>query len=423
MLHFTEEKLPITKQPDFYFVEIVMADKARFRLTQPQMVRVDGKEDVYVKVDNSLNIQLSREVREKSTVGSVFAIADVYLKFAETKNGGKGKSYLASATPNHLVEQSKWDEDMRSAFDNLISTGIAKSTVKGTKKSPATSTVKKKSKIDILLSRFPVPTVADDGYYVSERAWIQMLLNFELGKNTLITGSSGTGKTEIIQLFASKVGRVLKTHDMQNMEDPVSGLLGVHRINSKGVSEFDRASFTHDIEGENIILLDELSRAPSSASNLLYPVLDNRKKLSLNYASSAMSREIMVHPDARFFATANEGITYTGTSIIDQALRERFNVIVFEYLPKEIEADVLVKRTRIAKKNAELIATIADDIRQLERNEELTIGVSLRHTITASQYVSMGLEIKDAIEMTILPAFQVEEQQQVRDVISKRAGV
>jgi nitric oxide reductase NorQ protein len=420
---FPEIKLPVTKQPDFYFVEIVNADKLRFRLTQPQHVRVEGKEDVYAEVNTSINIQLSREFRESNPVGSIFAISDVMLKYAELKNGGKGAPYLGSSSPNDLIGQADWDKHMQSAFDNLMTAGTAKSTVSGGKKTPAKSTIKKKSKIDSLLLRFPVPCIEDDGYYVSERSWIQMLLNYELGKNTLITGSSGTGKTEIVQLFAHKVGCTLKTHDMQNMEDPVSGLLGVHRINAKGVSEFDRASFTHDIEGKNLILLDELSRAPGNASNLLYSVLDNRKKLSLNYASSSMTREIAVHRDVRFFATANEGITYTGTAILDQALRERFNVIVFEYLPKDIESRVIVKRSKIAKKTADLIATIAEDIRLLERNEELSIGVSLRHTITASEYVSLGLEVKDAIEMTILPAFQVEEQQQVRDVISKRAGI
>lgn len=51
------------------------------------------------------------------------------------------------------------------------------------------------------------------------------------------------------------------------MIDPISGLLGVHRL-VQGWSVFDYAKFTEDIQKPCIILLDELSSTLSTRETL-----------------------------------------------------------------------------------------------------------------------------------------------------------
>ena len=58
---------------------------------------------------------------------------------------------------------------------------------------------------------------------------------------------------------------------MGSMYDPVSGLLGVHRLQKGGEAGFDYAKFTQDIQKPGVILRDELSRAPVTTINILFP--------------------------------------------------------------------------------------------------------------------------------------------------------
>ena len=45
-----------------------------------------------------------------------------------------------------------------------------------------------------------------------------------------MVGPSGTGKTELVLLACKKLGLECNVYDMGSMYDPVSGLLGVHRL-------------------------------------------------------------------------------------------------------------------------------------------------------------------------------------------------
>ncbi len=52
----------------------------------------------------------------------------------------------------------------------------------------------------------------------------------------------------------------LNIQDMGTVQDAQSALLGVHRIDSHGHSEFDYAPFVEHIQTPGIVLLDEISR-------------------------------------------------------------------------------------------------------------------------------------------------------------------
>ena len=87
-----------------------------------------------------------------------------------------------------------------------------------------------------------------------------MLRNVQNQVNTILLGATGTGKTELVRLICDRLGIECHVYDMGAMLDPISGLLGVHRL-SEGGSVFDYAKFTQDIQKPGVVLLDELSRA------------------------------------------------------------------------------------------------------------------------------------------------------------------
>lgn len=109
----------------------------------------------------------------------------------------------------------------------------------------------RKQKKDVLKTSFTIESQGLGDYYGFE---IDRDKLFLLGDFTV------THNTSIIKLACEKLGIPLSVYDMGSMFDPVSGLLGVHRLQEGGVSIFDYAKFTDDIQKPGVILLDEISR-------------------------------------------------------------------------------------------------------------------------------------------------------------------
>lgn len=249
------------------------------------------------------------------------------------------------------------------------------------------------------------PPTAEDGFYVDPDLWYFLVRNVLQKENTLIVGPTGCGKTEIVKLMSRKLSLAFNKIDMEGMQDAISGLLGVHRL--EGTKSFwDYSRFSKVIQEPGIILLDEISRAPAGANNILFPVLDSSRELRVEYASSDEQRSIPVHPDAIFFATANIGLEYTGTTALDRALLDRFFPAEIDYMTSEQEAAVLISRTGIEKKTAEVITNVAQVIRNKAANGDLSTAVSTRHTIGAAKLVKDGFPLLKSLERIFLPMFE-----------------
>jgi MoxR-like ATPase len=76
----------------------------------------------------------------------------------------------------------------------------------------------------------------------------------------LLVGPTGSGKTELVSHIARAMEKPLSIQDMGTVQDAQSALLGVHRLNKEGHSDFDYAPFVGHIQRDGIVLLDELNR-------------------------------------------------------------------------------------------------------------------------------------------------------------------
>lgn len=249
------------------------------------------------------------------------------------------------------------------------------------------------------------PTVKDDGFYMSESDWMILIRNIKRNINTLVTGPTGSGKTTAIKLACEKLGIPCSVYDMGSLFDPISSLLGVHRLEA-GSSKFDYAKFAMDIQKPGVILLDEISRAPIQSNNILFPCLDDRRMLPVEIAGCKDIRSISIHPEVCFIATANIGVEYTGTNTMDRALQNRFFPIELDYLDKKTESQVLQKRCEISKDAADLVVRIATEIRNIYKKQELSISVSTRETLMVGNLIKDGWSVKDATSMVFLPLFE-----------------
>lgn len=268
----------------------------------------------------------------------------------------------------------------------------------------------RKQKKDVLSTGFSIKSIGEGDYYGFELDGDKLFL---LGDFTV------THNTEIISLLANKLGLTCSVYDMGSMYDPVAGLLGVHRLKRGGESVFDYAKFTEDISKPGIIVLDELSRAPVTTNNILFPCLDSRRNLPVEIAGGEDLRRVSVHPDCTFIATANVGSEYTGTMAMDKALLNRFFPLELDYLPVNVEKELLCERSGILSGAAHLIVSVANSIRTLAKKQEISSSISTRETIMVADLVRDGWGTLEAMEMVFLPLFEGDRSSGERSIIVK----
>lgn len=320
-----------------------------------------------------------------------------------TKLFGKTRLELAKEIMDTVPSITSFDRDaVISNLDPKVKEDKESSTPKPEKE------VKKESWIETVIKTEAgqAPTAKKDGFYISQANWKLLIRNIKRQVNTLIVGPTGTGKTSCIKYAAEKLGLKLTIIDMGATIDPISSLLGVHRLKD-GHSVFDYAQFTQAIQEPGIILLDEVNRAPMGSGNVLFPCLDDRRVLPIEIANGDGPREIKIHPEVSFIATANLGAEYTGTSgVMDRAFLNRFFPLELTYLPEKIEKEVLKQRTGIEENESDLIVKVANTIRNMNKKMELSMAVSVRETLMISTLVSDGWSLGEAMKTVYLPMFE-----------------
>ena len=404
-----------------YFFFKTVRDGSRNRLNPlPFQTASDG-----TAIIQKLNTQVAAggmKLREAYPIGTVFCSSMCELSArAGTPYYCAGDIYpILEGNSNYDYNLPTPTREMLSAYDEYkrLAKQEAASSLFAGKTAPAAP--KKLSLLDRIRSdkRYEVPQIDRDGFYVKDSDWYLLVRNILSKTPCLLLGPSGSGKTELVSLAARRLGLEVNIYNMGTMLDPVSGLLGVHRL-VQGGSVFDYAKFTEDIQKPGVVLLDELSRAPLSANNILLPCLDSRRELPVDIAGGSGMRNIKVHPECVFVATANVGAEYTGTSQLDRALVDRFFMQEIEYMDADSEAKVLSKRCGIEPSEAKIIVETARTLRNLFAKGEVSSTVSVRETLAAGGMVADGWSVLEAMESCFLPFYEGTKTEGERGVVYK----
>lgn len=396
---------------DYYFFK-TMADKGRNRLRPLAGQTLDG-----AKVDQTLNVQSDKTIRTMYPIGTIFGSDHLTLCAGYYQAGTIFP--LGLRDDEYKRSEHKPSEGLQRAYERYI--GVTGSDAGEFRDEESDDVSSKDSLLSKMMKNdsFKVPDIKRGGFYVDQDNWYLLLRNITNCVNTMMIGPTGTGKTELVLLACEKLGLPCHVYDMGSMYDPVAGLLGVHRLQEGGVSTFDYAKFTRDIAEPGVVLLDELSRAPVTTNNILFPCLDSRRTLPVEIAGGDDLRSIKVHEDCCFIATANVGAEYTGTMSMDRALVGRFFPLELDYMPRDKEEQVIIKRCRVSASAAKHIVSVANNIRSLYRKQELSCSLSTRETLMAAELVADGWSPLRAMELVFLPLFEGTKIEGERGIIAK----
>lgn len=247
-----------------------------------------------------------------------------------------------------------------------------------------------------------------NGLFIEELKWKYLLRSAVRGKNILMTGPTGCGKTLAAQSLVKSLKRPDFYFNLGATQDARATLIGNTHFNKENGTFFSESAFVKAIKTPNaIILLDELSRAHPEAANILMTVLDaGQRYLRLDEAEG--SPIVKVASGVTFIATANIGGEYTATRVMDRALMDRFVQIEMDLLDKENELALLkFKFPEADEYSLTALAEIADTTRQLIKTDASKIStiVSTRVNVEAAGLIYDGFTLFEAANIAILPYF------------------
>ena len=266
--------------------------------------------------------------------------------------------------------------------------------------------------------------------HMPELKWKYLVRCAMRGKNIMMTGPAGCGKTMAAKSLVNALDRPDFYFNLGATQDPRSTLIGNTHFNKDTGTTFAEALFVKAIQTENaVILLDELSRAHPEAHNILMTVLDEGQRY-LRLDEHEDSPTIEVAPGVTFIATANIGNEYTATRVMDRALIDRFIIVEMEELTTEDEVSLLTQLyPNVDKKEIEKIAGIVSDTRKeiLNENARISTSISTRASVEIAGLIYDGFTIEEAADVLIYPQYDQaggldSERTFVRQIVQKYAS-
>ena len=246
------------------------------------------------------------------------------------------------------------------------------------------------------------------GLMMNELKWKYLIRSGVRGKNIMMTGPAGCGKTMAAKALVNSLDRPDFYFNLGATQDPRATLIGNVHFEKNSGTYFSESVFVKAIQTPNaVILIDELSRAHPDAWNILMTVLDyGQRYLRLDEQDGQAT--INVAEGVTFVATANIGNEYTSTRVMDKALMDRFTIVEMDVLNEEEENELLtymfpnVDGTVLSN-----VAKIASLTRNESKSETARIGsgVSTRTTVELAGLLYDGFDLQEASEVCIYPQY------------------
>lgn len=260
------------------------------------------------------------------------------------------------------------------------------------------------------------------GYYINSDARLMFTTAKSMSEarperavKLMMVGPSGYGKTTLPKLFAEVTGKRFLRMNCATVRDPEEWF--GYREAKEGSTHFIRSQFAREIEkGDLVVVLDEFNRLEPWLHNTLFPLLDD------DGATVVHDEEFRIGEGVIVVGTINTGYKYTGTFELDEALMNRFDLMLeVGPMPQLEEVNVLVKRTKISRSDATTIVRVSNILRQHE------VICSTRTTLAMAMMVRAGMTIRESFEGAVIRRIPTDnsassQRKKVVDLVNTEIG-
>ena len=214
----------------------------------------------------------------------------------------------------------------------------------------------------------------------------QIVLAHSVGKNILIEGEVGVGKTTIAKAIASffdtgfyrvDCSEELLPHNLVGYFDPPL-------VISQGYTEdsYKYGPLASAMLNGGCLFINEINRMPESTQNSLLTSLDE------GILEIPKLKTISAHNDFFVVATQNPS-AHVGVTVLGEALKDRFIWINLNYQSPEEEILIIKQEASLNNDNADKIAKISQNVIQITREStSIRRGSSIRGAIDLATLIN-----------------------------------
>jgi len=332
--------------------------------------------DVENAIDSVDTKNVNFELKSLSSGSLVLKINGKNAGYFNQRNYGIGYEHRIGR--DWTTQKLRTQDELNSAISNIFNPGHIREEVVSDSQSNETNLIPERFKY---FSR-KMNVRADITDIETFERWM------EQGKNILLIGPTGSGKTTLPRYFCAKHNRPYIRISL-NGGCTVEDLVGHYTVKGADMSWVD-GLLTVAVRNGYVIVIDEINAAPSEIMFILNSLLDDERILIL---SSKDGETITPHPDFRLVATCNPTeLGYAGTQEINEALMDRFtgSIMNIEYSDK-VEHRIL-KQMQMSTEDIDKIQNFTKAIRSAQINGDISTPFSTRAVISFADLYMQKME-------------------------------
>lgn len=245
-----------------------------------------------------------------------------------------------------------------------------------------------------------------------------VLCAWKRGRNVMLTGPAGTGKTSLGQEIAARTQRPF-FHIACNEATDAPTLIGQKVPEGTGTAWKD-GLLTRAIRTPGaVVLIDEPSTARPGALMVLQNVLADTRALTIDETGE----HVPVAPGVVFILCDNTNGSgdqtgqYTGTATMNRATLDRCAyTYAASYPSPDTEARILVNKTGCTQAVADLLVKFANTARADTASGKLSGSVGLRRLLALAEHVTDGIDAAFAYQVSVLNTAAPEDVEHLRQL-------